>query len=76
MVLNPDDNCWPLTKFWRSLVMFDLFWDFDRMVEGRAQVEAKIVGSQPHFRVVFGIRIYVTSMGCQPMGLPMSRPIL
>jgi hypothetical protein len=33
---------WPLTKFWRSLVMFDLFWDFDRLVECGAQVEAEI----------------------------------
>ena len=56
--------------------MFDLFSDFDRMVEGQAQVEGKIVGSLPLFRVDFGIRIYVTGMGCQPMGLPMSRPIL
>jgi hypothetical protein len=29
---------WPLTKFWRSLVMFDFFWDFDRLVEGGVQV--------------------------------------
>jgi hypothetical protein len=27
-------SCWPLTKFWRTLVIFDHFWDFDRMVEG------------------------------------------
>ena len=56
--------------------MFDLFRDFDRMVEGRAQVEAKIMGSRPLFRIVFGIRIYVRGMGCRPMGLPMSRPLL
>jgi hypothetical protein len=68
--------CWPLTKFWISLVMFDLFWDFDRLVEGGAQVEAKIMGSRPLFREVFGIRVYVMGMGCWPMGLPMFRPIL
>jgi hypothetical protein len=56
--------------------MFDLFWDFDRLVEGKAQVEAEITGSRPLFRAVFGIRVYVTGMGCQPMGLPMFRPIL
>jgi hypothetical protein len=55
--------------------MFDLFWGFDRLVEGRAKIEAKIAGSWPLFRIVFGIRVYVTGMGCQPMGLPMSRPI-
>jgi hypothetical protein len=38
--------CWPLTKFWISLIMFDLFWDFDRLVKGGAQVEAEIAGSQ------------------------------
>ena len=30
--------CWPLTKFWRSLVRFDLFWDFDRL----SKVERKL----------------------------------
>jgi hypothetical protein len=24
----------------------------------------------------FGLRVYVMGMGCRPMGLPMSRPIL
>jgi hypothetical protein len=28
--------------FWRTLVMFDHFWDFDRLVEGGAQGEAEI----------------------------------
>jgi hypothetical protein len=56
--------------------MIDLFWDFDRLVEGGAQVKADIMGSQPLFRVVFGIRVYVMGMGCQPMGLPIFRPIL
>jgi hypothetical protein len=35
--------------------MFDLFWDFDRLVEGGAQVEAEIVGSRPLFRVFLGL---------------------
>jgi hypothetical protein len=56
--------------------MFDHFWDFDRLVEGGAQVEAEIAGSRPLFREVFGFRVYVMGMGCRPMGLPMFRPIL
>jgi hypothetical protein len=44
--------------------MFDLFWDFDRLVEGRAKVEEEITGSRPLFREVFGIRVYVKGMGC------------
>jgi hypothetical protein len=27
--------------------MFDLFWDIDKLVEGKAQVKAEIVGSRP-----------------------------
>jgi hypothetical protein len=43
-------KCRPLTNFWRTLVMFDHFWDFDRLVEGRAQGEVKIAGSLHLFR--------------------------
>jgi hypothetical protein len=43
-------QCWPLTKFWITLLMFDHLWDFDRLVEGRAQGEAKITGSRPLLR--------------------------
>jgi hypothetical protein len=56
--------------------MFDHFWDFDKLVEGRAQDKAVIAGSRPLFRVVFGIGVYVMGMGCRPMGLPMFRPLL
>jgi hypothetical protein len=35
--------------------MFDLFWDFDRLIEGKAQVEEDIVGSRPLFREVLGL---------------------
>jgi hypothetical protein len=35
--------------------MFDHFWDFDRLVEGGAQVKVEIVGSWPLFRVVLGL---------------------
>jgi hypothetical protein len=34
--------------------MFDLFWDFNRLVEGEAQVEAEITRSQPLFRAFLG----------------------
>jgi hypothetical protein len=33
--------------------MFYHFWDFDRLVEGRVQGEAEIVGSWPLFKAVF-----------------------
>jgi len=48
--------------------MFDLFLGLREVVEGRAQVEAEIAGSRPLFREVIGIRVYVTGIGCQPMG--------
>jgi hypothetical protein len=47
--------------------MFDLFWDFDRLVEGGAQVEAEIAGSRPLFRN-FGFWAYVTGMGMSAHG--------
>jgi hypothetical protein len=37
-------HCWPLTMFWRTLVTFDQFWNFNRLVECRAQGEAEIRG--------------------------------
>jgi hypothetical protein len=47
--------------------MFELFWDFNNLFKGGAQVEAEIVGSRPLFREVFGIRGYVMDIGCWPM---------
>jgi hypothetical protein len=35
--------------------MFDQFWDFDRLVEGQAQGESEIAGSQPLFRAFLGL---------------------
>jgi hypothetical protein len=35
--------------------MFDLFWDFDRLVEGRVQFKAEIARSRPLFRASLGI---------------------
>jgi hypothetical protein len=38
---------WPLTKFWRSLVRFDLFWDFDRLskVERKSKQRLQDLGT-------------------------------
>ena len=66
-VQNKISCCWPLTKFWRTLVMFDHFWDFDRLVKDEAPGEAEITGSRPPFCGLFGFRVYVTSMGCRSM---------
>jgi hypothetical protein len=54
-VLTKEEACWPLIKFWRSLLMFDLFWDFGRLVEGGAQVEEKIARSWTIFREYLGL---------------------
>jgi hypothetical protein len=48
-------GCWPSTKFWRTLVMFDHFWDFDRLVEDGAPGEAEIAGSRPLFVGFLGL---------------------
>jgi hypothetical protein len=36
--------------------------------------EAEIAGSHPFLWDFWVVRVYVTGMGCQPMGLPMFRP--
>jgi hypothetical protein len=36
-----------MTHNLEMVVMFDLFWDFDRLVEDGAQGEAEIAGSRP-----------------------------
>jgi hypothetical protein len=69
-----NDDCWPLTKFWITLVMFDHFWDFDSLVKDGAPRQRKDHGISLPFYGIFGFRAYVTGMGCQPMGLPMLRP--
>jgi hypothetical protein len=38
--------------------------------------EVEIAVSLPLFVGFLGIRVYVTGMGCWPMGLPMFRPHL
>jgi hypothetical protein len=56
--------------------MFDHFWDFDMLVEDEHPGEVEIMRSRPLLRDFCGIRVYVTGMGCRPMGLPMFRPHL
>jgi hypothetical protein len=59
--------CWPLTKFWRSLVRFDLFWDFDRLskVERKSKRRSRDLGP---FLGIFGFWAYVTGMGMSAHG--------
>jgi hypothetical protein len=56
--------------------MFDHFWDFDRLVEDGAPRRSRDRGISPPFAYFFGFMVYVTGMGCWPMGLPMLRPHL
>jgi hypothetical protein len=38
--------------------------------------EANIAGYRPFYGIFGAFKVYVTGMGCQPMGLPMFRPFL
>jgi hypothetical protein len=58
-----------------TLVMFDQFWDFNRMVKDESPGKVEIMGSHPLFWT-FEIRVYVMGMRCFPMGLTMFRPHL
>jgi hypothetical protein len=53
---------WPLTKFWRSLVRFDLFWDFDRLSKVERKLKWRSWDLGPFLRL-FGFWVYVTGMG-------------
>jgi hypothetical protein len=46
---------WPSTKFWRTLVMFDHFWDFDRLVEDGAPRRSGDHGISPPFAGFLGL---------------------
>jgi hypothetical protein len=46
--------------------MFDQFWEFGRLVEEGAPSKVEITGSHPLLQI-FGFRVYVMGMGCQPM---------
>jgi hypothetical protein len=54
--------------------MFDHFWDFDRLVEDGAPRRSGDHGISLVLQDFWAFRVYVTGMGCQPMGLPMFRP--
>jgi hypothetical protein len=67
----------PRPSFEETLVVFDHFWDFDRLVEdGAPRRSGDRAGSHPFLRDFWAFRVYVMGMGCHPMGLPMSRPFL
>jgi hypothetical protein len=56
--------------------MFEHFWDLDRLVEDGAPRRNRYHGYHLLSRIVEKkrvIRVYVTSMGCHPMGLTMFR---
>jgi hypothetical protein len=59
-----------------KLVVFDHFWDFDRLVEDKSPRPSERSGSRPFLWDFWAFRVYVTSMGCRPMGLPMFRTFL
>jgi hypothetical protein len=48
--------------------MFDHFWDFDRLVEDRAPRQSRDHGISPFLRDFWSFMVYVTGMGCRPMG--------
>jgi hypothetical protein len=54
--------------------VFDHFWDFDRLVKDGAPRRSRDHGISPILWAFWDFRVYVTGMGCQPMGLPMLRP--
>jgi hypothetical protein len=68
--------CWPLTKFWRTLVMFDHFLGLRQAGRRRSTQAKRRSRDLAPLYGIFGFRVYVTGMGCRPMGLPMFRPHL
>jgi hypothetical protein len=63
----------PQPSFEETLVIFDHFWDFDRLVKDEAPMRSGDRGISPILRDFWDFGVYVTSMGCWPMGLPMFR---
>jgi hypothetical protein len=59
-----------------TLVVFDHFWDFDRLVEDGAPKRSEDRKISPFLRVFWAFRVYVMGMGCRPMVLPMIKPLL
>jgi hypothetical protein len=53
--------------------VFDHFWDFDRLVEDGVPRRSGDRGIPLVLQNFWAFRVYVTGMGCRPMGLPMFR---
>jgi hypothetical protein len=51
--------------------MFDLFWDFDRLVDDGAPRRSRDRRISPISWDFWASRVYVIGMGCQSMSLPM-----
>jgi hypothetical protein len=54
--------CWPLTKFWRFLVRFELFWGFNGLSKVERKSKRRSRDLSPLFRY-FRFWAYVTGMG-------------
>jgi hypothetical protein len=61
-----------LRKHWSCLTIFGTSTGWSKMEHPG---EAEIVGSRPFCGIFGAFRVYVTGMGCRPMGLPMLRPL-
>jgi hypothetical protein len=42
-----EPKCWPLTKFWEHLVIFDHFWDFDNLSKMEHQTKQRLQNLGP-----------------------------
>jgi hypothetical protein len=56
--------------------MFDHFLDFNRLVEDEIPWKIGDHGISPILRDFWDFRVYVMGIGCQPMGLFMSKIFL
>jgi hypothetical protein len=60
----------------RSLVKFDLFWDFDSLSKEERKTKQRSRDLDPFLGPFWDLGLCNGGMGCRPMGLPMFRPIL
>ena len=58
-----------------TLVKFDLFWDFDSLSKEEHKTKQILWDLGPFLGPFWDLGL-CNGMGCQPMGLPMFRPIL
>jgi hypothetical protein len=47
-------GCWPLTKFWEHLVIFDRFWDFDSLSKMERQTKWRLQNLGPRLGPFLG----------------------